>query len=125
VAHRIGDIMSRFLILIHGDESRWDAIADAEMAQIDAGHRAFRERAGSAVLSSGQLGPSRQGRTLRSRSKDGIVFTDGPFAETSEVVGGFYVIEAADLDAATELAALLAEVDHDHSAVEIQPLVGG
>lgn len=48
--------------------------------------------------------------------------TDGPFLETKEAIGGFYVIEAANLDEAISLASGLAEVAHDHSGVEIRPL---
>jgi len=114
--------MGRYLILIYGDERRWDAATDAEMAQIDAGHRAFRQAAGAAVLSAGQLEASSTATTLRA-GEGGPLITDGPFLETKEVLGGFYVVEAPDLDAAIELAKLLGEVAHDHSGVQVHPLV--
>lgn len=115
--------MARFMILIYGDEKRWDALSDSEMAAIDAGHRAFQERAGTAVLASGQLEPTSMATTVR-RGADGPSVTDGPFLETKEVVGGFYLLEARDLDEAIGLVSLLQEVADDHSGVEITPLVG-
>jgi hypothetical protein len=115
--------MAKFMILIYGDEQRWEAVSDEGMAAIDAGHRAFRERAGSAVLSAGQLAPTSTATTVR-RGSDGPTVTDGPFLETKEVVGGYYVLEARDLDEVIGLVGLLQEVADDHSGVEITPLVG-
>lgn len=114
--------MAQYLILIYGDEARWDAVTDAEMAEIDAGHRAFWERGGQAIRSSGQLEPSRMATTLRAGGERPLV-TDGPFLETKEVLGGFYVVDVPDLDAALELAGLLGEVRQDHSGVQVHPLV--
>jgi hypothetical protein len=114
--------MAQYLILIYGEEARWEAASDAELRQIDDGHRAFRARAGSAVLASGELEPTRTATTLRPGAERPLV-TDGPFVETKEVLGGFYVIDVADLDAALELAGLLGEVRQDHSGVQVQPLV--
>ena len=115
--------MAKYMVLIYGDEKRWDAVTPEEMAEIDAGHRAFNEQAGSAVLASGQLESPATATTLRRGDGDAPSVTDGPFLETKEVVGGFYVLEAPDLDAVVKLVGLLAETRHDHSGVEITPLV--
>lgn len=115
--------MTKYLVLIYGDEKRWASNSPEETAETDAGHRAFRERAGSAVLASGQLEPPTTATTLRRGDGDTPSVTDGPFLETKEVVGGFYLVEAADLDEVLKWAGLLAEVRHDHSGVEITPLV--
>jgi len=114
--------MAQYLILIYGDEARWDAATAEEWRQIDEGHREFRARAGSAIIGSGQLESSRMATTLRPGVERPLV-TDGPFLETKEVLGGFYVVEVADLDAALDLAGVLGELRHDHSAVQVQPLV--
>ena len=116
--------MAKYLLLIYGNEERWDTISAADMNQIDAGHRAFAAEAGAAILGSGQLEPSNQARTLRTRqggAKPAI--TDGPFIETKEVVGGYYVVEAATMERALTLAGLLAETRQDHSGVQVHPLV--
>ena len=61
--------------------------------------------------------------TLRAGRGGAPAATDGPFLESKEVVGGFYLVEAADRDEVTAYASLLAEAAHDHSGVEIAPLV--
>lgn len=115
--------MTRYLILIHGDESRWDSMSTAERDQIDAAHRAFAERAGDAVVADGQLESSSAAVRLPDIADGVPVVTEGPFTESGEVIGGFYVVQAPDRDAAVDLAAGLAEVAHDHSWVEVWPLV--
>ena len=115
--------MAQYLVLIYGNEQRWENASAEEMRQIDAGHRAFRAKAGTAVLSAGQATATRDATTLRAGANGSPAVTDGPFLETKEVIGGFYVVEAADIDEVVSLTAGLAEVAHDHSGVEIRPLV--
>ena len=115
--------MAKYLILIYGDEQRWNAMSPQERAQIDEGHRAFQARAGAAVLAAGQLEETSTATSLRAGSEGRPVITDGPFLETKEVLGGFYVVEARDLDEAIALSSGLAEVAQDHSGVEVRPLV--
>ena len=115
--------MAQYLLLIYGDAERWDTISQAEMAQIDAGHQAFAAEAGSAILASGQLEPSTLAKSLRPNASGTAIITDGPFMETKEVLGGFYLIEVPDLSRATALASLLAESRHNHSGVQVHPLV--
>ncbi|MBO0811403.1 MAG: hypothetical protein J2P23_05080 [Microlunatus sp.] len=115
--------MARYLILIYGSQARWDANSPAEWQQIDEGHRAFRAKAGTAVLASGELESSETATTLRGIDQGRPVITDGPYAESKETLGGFYVVRAADLDEAISYASVLAEVGHDHSCVEVRPLV--
>jgi len=114
--------MAQYMILIYGDEARWDALTADELRAIDAGHRAFRAQAGDAVLASGELESSRTATTLRAGGERPLV-TDGPFLETKEVLGGFYLVDVPDLDAALALAGLLQEVADDHSGVQVHPLV--
>jgi hypothetical protein len=102
-------------------------MTDAERAEIDEGHRQFWGRAGTSILASGELERSTTATTLRARplgdAGDGPSVTDGPFLESKEVLGGFYVVDVPDLDAALDLASGLAEVSQDHSGVQVQPLV--
>lgn len=115
--------MARYLILIYGNEARWNALSTAEQQQIDDGHRLFRATAGAAVLSSGQLEATETATTLRGLDQAGTpLITDGPYAEAKEALGGFYVVRADNLDEAISYAAVLAEVGHDHSCVEVRPL---
>jgi hypothetical protein len=115
--------MANYLILIYGDEQRWDTMSAAEMQEIDEGHRKFVQRAGTAIRASGQLESSSTAATLRAGDGEQPLVVDGPFLETKEAVGGFYVIEAADRAEAIALASGLAEARHDHSGVQVHPLV--
>lgn len=116
--------MPSYLILIYGDEQRWDAMSSDEEQQIHDGHRAFRQLAGSAVHAAGELEPSTAAVTLRRGPNGALAVTDGPFLETKEVVGGFYLVETASRAEAVDCASKLAEAVQDHSGVEIIPLVG-
>ena len=115
--------MAKYLILIYGDEQRWDAETEQERRVKDEGHRAFAATAGAACLSGQQLEHSSTATTLRGNNGGRPLTTDGPFLEAKEALGGFYVIEAADLDAAISLAALLPELSSGHGGVEIRPIV--
>jgi len=115
--------MAKYLLVMVGNEQRWDRMTDEDWRAIDDGHRTLRERAGIAILADGQLEGSAKWTTVRT-GEDGVqTAVDGPFAETKEMIGGFYVIDVPDLDAAVSLARELAETRADHSGVEVIPLV--
>ena len=115
--------MAKYMILIYGDEQQWAAMSPAEIQQIDEGHRAFRAAAGSAVVAGDELEPAPVATTLRAGAGGRPLVTDGPFLETKEAVGGYYVLEATDLDEVIALASHLHEVSAGHSGVEIRPIV--
>ena len=111
----------QYLLLIYTQEATEapspEAIA-AEMELYNAfgDHLAERKamRAGEALL------PSTTATTVRVRDGQ-TISTDGPFAETKEVLGGFYLVEAADLDVAIGYAAMIPGAKH--GSVEIRPIV--
>ncbi|MFP3465329.1 YciI family protein [Leifsonia sp. SIMBA_070] len=115
--------MSQFMILIQGDESRWGTMTEAEREEIDSAHREFRRQAGDAIVASGELERSATAVTVRRGDNGEPTTVDGPFTEAKEVVGGFYLLDAPEREAAVRLATLLAEARHDHSGVQVQPLV--
>jgi hypothetical protein len=115
--------MAKYLILIYGVEQKWDAMSEAETADLFAAHRAFSEAAGDALVFGAQLESSSTATSLRGGPDHGIVPTDGPFLETKEALGGFYLVEAPDLDKVVAMASGLYEVHAGHSGVEIRPLV--
>jgi len=92
---------------------------DAEMARWNELNEEMK-RAGAYVLASG-LGPPETATTLRSPGGEPVL-TDGPFAETKEMLFSFYVIEARDLDTATEWAARMPVAAY--GSVEIRPTIG-
>ena len=115
--------MAKFLLLIYGDEVCWNAMSADEMRAHDAAHVAFSAAAGSRIVYGEELESPSRARTLRRRRQARpAVATDGPFLETKEILGGYYLLEAENLDEVEALAALLPEVQADHSGVEIRPV---
>jgi hypothetical protein len=112
--------MAKYLILIYGDERQWAAESPGERQRKTEGHAAFVARAGSAVLGGHELHPSGTATILRPDSDGRPTPTDGPFPETKEVLGGYYLLEAPDLGRAVELAGGLPEASVAHCAVEIR-----
>ena len=106
--------MAEYLILIYEDEKSW---ANADKAAYDStleGHNAFAEKHGAAIRGGKALGASDTATSMR----PGTV-TDGPFAETKEGLGGYYLIEAANLDDAIAIAK---DVPAPFGGVEVRPI---
>jgi hypothetical protein len=106
-----------YALLIYGDEKVWASRDEAETKATNERHARF-----VAMLT--ERGAMRGGNPLALtdaattvRNGDDVSVTDGPFAETAEVLGGYYVIEAADLDEAIALAKQVPE-----PVVEIRPI---
>jgi hypothetical protein len=113
----------RYMLMVYEDESSWEALAAEEQAASVAAHRAFAQelrRQGRFVAGEG-LQPTATATTVRHRGQE-LVVTDGPFAETKEQLGGFYLIEAADLDQAIADAAAISS--RSEELIEIRPIIG-
>lgn len=109
------------LLVDYQQEGRdWAALDEAEQQAEMARHGAFGEavaaREGCAVVGGEALTGGESATVLR-RSGDEITLTDGPFAEATEGIGGFYVLEAPDLDVAVELLSILSDY-----VIEIRPV---
>jgi hypothetical protein len=109
--------MPRYLLLLHGDEAAEDRLTDDEKRTIVESHlELVRELSAAGKLVASQaLTHSSRAKVVRRRG-----VTDGPFAETKEVVGGFYLLECADDDEAVEWATRIPE--GPSLAVEIRPV---
>lgn len=107
----------QYMLLIYEDESNGPA-DEAEMARwfevTDAMGQAGVMRAGEA------LHPTATATTVRVQN-GAVVATDGPFAETREQLGGYYVIDVPDLDAAIEWAGKMPNADK--GSIEVRPVV--
>ena len=115
--------MAKYMLLIYGDAKQWEAMTPEQRNAHMAAHAAFSAAAGSRILGGEELESAPVATSVRGDSDGGLIITDGPFLETKEAVGGFYLIEAKDLDEVLALAATLPEVRADHSGVEIRPVV--
>jgi hypothetical protein len=107
----------KVLALIWADESRWEGLSKAEQEAWYEKYREFGRQADGKIFDGAELAPTRSATTVRVRGDETIV-TDGPFAETREQLGGFYVLDVADLDEATELAARIPGAQH--GAIELR-----
>ena len=111
------------MILIYGDARQWDAMSPEQAGAHDAAHAAFSAAAGPAIVGGEELERAPMATTLRTDPAGRVVTTDGPFLETKEALGGFYLLEAADLDAVIALVTQRPEVHAGHSGIEIRPVV--
>ena len=94
----------KVLALIYGDESRWDGLDEQEREEVYDRYRAFAAVAAAKIVDGAELAPTSTATTVRVRDGQNVV-TDGPFTETKEALGGFFLLECSDLDEATEVAA--------------------
>ena len=115
--------MAKYLVLIYGDARQWDAMTDEQWKAHDAAHEAFAAEAGSRIIDGRQVEPASAATSMRSDASGRITTTDGPFVDTKEGLGGYYLLEAADPTEVVSLAARLPEVRATHSGVEIRPVV--
>jgi hypothetical protein len=107
--------MSEYLILIYGDEKSFANIDQARVDSILAAHEAFGEKYAAAIKGGNALWGTDTATSIRA---DGTV-TDGPFAETKEALGGYYLVEAANLDDAIAIAK---DVPALFGGVEVRPV---
>jgi hypothetical protein len=100
-----------FLVLLYADEGDWDAADEATKAEYYRQHGDYDDQAadfGVTFLAGEALQSVTTAVTLR-RSGDDATITDGPFAETAEQLGGFYLVTAPDREAVLTHAMLLPE----------------
>jgi hypothetical protein len=112
----------KYLLTIYGDERRWNDISPEEGQRIMDAYWAFGaeiEAAGAFVAGEG-LQPTATATTVRVRDGERLL-TDGPFAETKEQLGGFYMLECKDLDEAIEWAAKIPGAST--GSVEVRPVM--
>jgi hypothetical protein len=110
----------QYALLIYEDESFWQSTPPEKMAEIMAGYQAFGEEAGERIKGGEALQPTATATSVRVRDGERLL-TDGPFAETREQLGGFYVVEAGSLDEAIALAAKIPGAAT--GCVEVRPVM--
>jgi len=112
----------QYLLLIYGEEKNWDRMTPAERESMYAEFGAFNKEITEKGKNRGghQLMPVASATTVRMRGGKRVV-TDGPFAETKEQLGGFYLVDADDLDDAIAMAAKIPSARD--GCIEVRPLV--
>ena len=112
--------MGQYVVLIYEDEKGW---SEGDPAVIEEGmkaHNQFAVDAGEKLRGGQALQPTSTATTIHKDGSGGFAVTDGPFVETKEALGGFYLIEAADLD---EAIALAKKVPAPFGGVEVRPVM--
>jgi hypothetical protein len=111
----------RYALLICTDEANETALSPDEAAAAHAEYMSFGETyAKKGVLTGGErLRPTSDATTVRVRDGE-VLASDGPFAETKEQIGGFYLVECKDLDQAIEVASKIPGARH--GSIEVRPI---
>ena len=113
----------KYALLIYEDESVYgEGKAGEAMGEIVARHMAFSEGLGPTRIGGAGLKSAAAATTVRISAGGGKTLHDGPFAEAKEQLGGFYLIEAPDLDAAIAIARQVPV--YKDGSIEIRPLLG-
>lgn len=111
--------MGQYLLLIYEQEARWAQAAPEDWDRVLADHDAFKAANGTYVRGGKPLLPTSAAATVRAGADGGFVITDGPFAETKEALGGYYLIEVGSLD---EALAVAKQVPAPFGCVEVRPV---
>ena len=106
--------MAEYLILIYEREEDYATASSEVFAEVMEAHNRFGEQFASKIVSGRALKDAQTATTVRND-----VVTDGPFVETKEVLGGFYLVEAEDLDEAIDIAK---HVPARFGGVEVRPI---
>jgi hypothetical protein len=103
----------QYLMTLYADETGWNQMTPEQQQKGVAAYAAYTEALHSAgvLINSNRLQPSSTATTLRTVNGKTQVL-DGPFADSKEQLGGYYLIEAADLDAAMQWASRCPGVQH-------------
>ena len=109
----------KYLCTIYGDESQMADATPEQMNEMLAAYGAFGEEAGDRILGGEGLQPTSTATTVRVRDGERML-TDGPFAETKEQLGGFYLLECKDLD---EALAYAKKIPFKNGSVEVRPVM--
>lgn len=111
-----------YMMLIYSDEAAEAGMSEEEQDEVMQRYAAFttevRER--GAFVNGEPLQPTHTATTVR-RREGRIIPQDGPYAETKEQLGGFYILDCANLDEAIELAATIPAAEY--GAIEIRPVM--
>jgi hypothetical protein len=112
----------RYILLIYDPESKWVTMSEEERGQLFQEYGAFTEsiKKSGHYVSGDPLQPTSTATTVRVRSGK-TATTDGPFAETREQLGGFYIIKASNLDEATGIAARVPSARM--GSIEVRPIM--
>jgi len=109
----------KYALLIYANANAWESLSEDERNAQMGEYMAISSSPG--ILGGEQLDGDETATTVRVQDGQTLT-TDGPFVETKETLGGFYLFEAEDLDAALEMAARIPAA-RNGGAIEVRPVV--
>jgi hypothetical protein len=109
----------KYLALIYGDEAAWADLPEQEQQAVYEQYRKFSESVGEKLVGGAETAASNTATTVRVRDGQTAV-TDGPYAETEEQLGGFFVFDCDSADEALALAKQIPGLDRG-GAVVVRP----
>jgi len=112
--------MAQYVVLIYEDEQGWISGDPAVIEQGMKDHNQFAQNAAEKLRGGQALQPTSTATTIRKDGSGAFAVTDGPFVETKEALGGYYLIEAADLDQALAVGKLCPA---PYGGVEVRPIM--
>jgi hypothetical protein len=112
------------MLIMQLNPAAFDALTDAQREEIMAGHQVFMDT----IKASGEmvetLALAEPARSAVVRVRDGVpVVTDGPYLESKEFMGGYYIVDCATRERALELAALIPDAGVEGLGIEVRPIV--
>ena len=112
----------KYLLMIYEEEKVWNALSDIERGKIYGEYMQFSNeiKAEGKYVGGNPLKPTSTATTVRVRNGKQMV-TDGPFAETKEQLGGYFLIEATDLDDAIKIAGRIPGAKM--GSIEVRPVL--
>ncbi len=107
----------KYLFLLHDNESNWDTMDEAKKGEVYGSYMAYTDalKKADAYIAAAPLSHSREGKRIRASGVQ-----DGPFADGKEQLGGFYMVDAKNLDDALDWAARCPCASFGH--VEVRPI---
>jgi hypothetical protein len=109
----------KYLLSIYAEEKLWVGMSKSEQETVHREYQAFGQEFAGAVQGGNALQPTSVAKTVRVRDGKCLI-TDGPFAETKEQLGGYYLVEAGSLDEAAAMAAKIPGARY--GSVEVRPI---
>lgn len=112
--------MAEYLVLIYESEAAYSQADGSVYKEVMDAHEQFSKKHAAALRGGNALHPTTTATSIRGGDSGDAVLTDGAFAETKEGLGGYYLIEADDLDAAIAIAK---DVPSRFGGVEVRPVM--
>ena len=115
----------KYLLIMQIDREVLESLSKEEMAALQKGHGAFMDevKASGEFIGTQALGDRGQGALIRFEDGAQQVITDGPYAEATEFMGGYYMVDVASKERAIELAQSIPDASIPGLAVEVRPIM--